>query len=477
MGVADVLYYSIHLQELRSIIQWKTWHNPVHEREPDKESVSLKVCFDFLDKTSRSFSAVIQELHPELLVPIALFYLILRGLDTIEDDMTIPIEKKDPLLRDFHKIIEKEGWSFNGNGPDEKDRELLVQFHYVIEEYRKIKPVYREIINDITLKMGVGMADYCKRAADGKESVVTIGDYDDYCFFVAGLVGIGLTRLFVESEFANPALKERPQLQISMGLFLQKTNIIRDVKEDWDDKRQFWPREIWSKHVSNFEDLFKPENKEAALNCSSEMVLNSLNHADECLFYLAGLKEQSVFNFAAIPQSMAVATLALVFRNPDIFKKNVKITKGLACQTMLDSTENFSKVCEVFRKFVRQIRKKNTPKDPNFLKISVACGKVEQFIESIFPSQSPQAVERAAQEARLSQDPDAVKAREDAKWDMIYMFIFVMGIILVLSTIMIGVAWFAGARFDLAAKQLKEGKFRSDTVQKVVNDKYDRGEL
>lgn len=330
-----------------------------------------------MDKTSRSFSTVIQELHPELLIPVALFYLILRGLDTIEDDMTIPLEKKDPLLREFYKVTEKEGWSFNGNGPDERDRELLVQFHYVTEEYRKVKPVYREIINDITHKMGDGMADFCKLAAKGTVGVDTVKDYDRYCYYVAGLVGIGLTRLFVESGLANPALKEREQLQTSMGLFLQKTNIIRDIKEDWGDKRRFWPREIWSKHVDNFEDLFKPENKEAALNCSSEMVLNSLNHADECLFYLAGLKEQSVFNFAAIPQSMAIATLALVFRNPDIYKKNVKITKGSACQIMLESTQNLQKVCEVFRRFVRQIHKKNTPKDPNFLKISIACGKVE----------------------------------------------------------------------------------------------------
>ncbi|KAI4271347.1 MAG: hypothetical protein L6R38_006888 [Xanthoria sp. 2 TBL-2021] len=475
MGAADVIYYTFHIQELRSIVQWKIWHHPVHERDPEKESVSLRVCFEFLDQTSRSFSAVIQELHPELLVPIALFYLILRGLDTIEDDMTIPIEKKDPLLRDFHTINEKEGWSFNGSGPDEKDRELLVQFHYVTEEYRKIKPVYREIINDITRKMGAGMADYCNKAAEGKAGVETVEEYDEYCYYVAGLVGHGLTQLFIESGLANAALKDRPELQKSMGLFLQKTNVIRDIKEDWDDKRRFWPREIWSKYVDNFEDLLKPANQEAALNCSSEMVLNSLNHADECLFYLAGLKEQSVFNFAAIPQAMAIATLALVFRNPDIFKKNVKMTKGSACQTMLDSTQNLSKVCEVFRKFVRHIHKKNTPKDPNFLKISIACGKVEQFIESIFPSQNPQALVR--QEAPETEEQK--KEREEAKWDIIYMLMFVMGALFILSVIMLGIAWFVGARFDLAITELKDGNWRSlgkDHAQKMAA-KYDRGEL
>ena len=348
----------------------------MHNRNPEKEAPSLQICFDLLDKTSRSFSSVIQELHPELLVPIALFYLILRGLDTIEDDMTISLKEKDPLLRQFYKSTEKEGWNYDGNGPNERDRELLVQFQNVTEEFRKIKPVYRDIIKDITEKMGNGMADYCTNAEHNADCVETIDDYDLYCHYVAGLVGNGLTRLFVESGLANQALLSRPQLQESMGLFLQKTNIIRDIKEDFDDKRRFWPKEIWSKHVDKFEDLFDPKNKEAALNCSSEMVLNSLEHADQCLFYLAGLKEQSVFNFAAIPQSMAIATLESVFRNPNIFKRNVKITKGEACRIMMQSTQNLQLVCEVFRQYTRKIHKKNTPRDPSFLKISIACGKV-----------------------------------------------------------------------------------------------------
>jgi farnesyl-diphosphate farnesyltransferase len=41
-----------------------------------------------------------------------MFYLVLRGMDTIEDDMTIPIDKKIPLLRTFHEKISRKGWIF-----------------------------------------------------------------------------------------------------------------------------------------------------------------------------------------------------------------------------------------------------------------------------------------------------------------------------------------------------------------------------
>ena len=369
-------------------------------------------------------------------MPICLFYLSLRGLDTIEDDTSIPAKTKDPLLRNFKDHLEEDGWCFTGNRPEERDRELLVQFRYVVEEFKKIKPEYREVIKDINDKMGNGMADFCNNAEFNEVGVNKTEEYDLYCHYVAGLVGEGLTRLFVISGFGNSKLLERPQLHESMGRFLQKTNIIRDVREDADDKRRFWPREIWSKHVDNWDDLFKPENRDAALNCSSEMVLNALGHVDDCLFYLAGLKEQSVFNFCAIPQSMAIATLELCFRNPALFERNVKITKGQACQLMLESTQNLRVVCEVFRRFSRKILNKNTPKDPNFLKISIACGKIEKFIESIYPSQRPEDVVRKQPEKK-SVDPKQAEADAEAWWDVIWMFVAVFGTLLVISAIMV----------------------------------------
>jgi len=62
------------------------------------------------------------------------------------------------------------------------------------------------------------------------------------------------------------------------------------------------------------------------------MTLVSLVHALDCLVYLSVLRDQSVFNFCAIPQVMAIATLALVYRNPAVFQRNIKIRRGESCQ-------------------------------------------------------------------------------------------------------------------------------------------------
>ncbi|KAK2745913.1 bifunctional farnesyl-diphosphate farnesyltransferase/squalene synthase [Myotisia sp. PD_48] len=461
--LTDVVYYLFHPQEVRSVIQWKVWHEPVHQRDGSSAPESEKKCFHFLQLTSRSFYAVIMELHPELLLPICIFYLVLRGLDTIEDDTSISLGIKEPLLRNFKDILEKDGWTFNGNRPEEKDRELLVQFHNVITEFQKLKPAYKVIIKDIADKMGNGMADYVRKAETETEIVKTVADYDLYCYYVAGVVGEGLTRLFVEAGFARPQLLDRPDLYISMGRFLQKTNIIRDVREDYDDKRRFWPREIWSKHVTEFGNLFKPENREIALECSSEMILNALNHVDDCIFYLAGLTEQSVFNFCAIPQTMAISTLEVCFRNGSMFERNVKITKGTACRIMLDSTQNIRVACEVFRKYTRAIHKKNTPKDPNFLKISVACGKIEKFIEELFPSQTAEDAKKRVNHEKTSDDLAREAQEAEARNDTFYIMLLLFAILSAISIFMLGLAWLLGARFDLALAEVRNSYWPSTT--------------
>ena len=61
---------------------------------------------------------------------------------------------------------------------------------------------------------------------------------------MAGLVGIGLSRIFSASKLEDAVVGEDTQLANSMGLFLQKTNIIRDYLEDVRQGREFWPKEV-----------------------------------------------------------------------------------------------------------------------------------------------------------------------------------------------------------------------------------------
>ena len=248
--------------------------------------------------------------------------------------MTISDEVKQPLLRTFAQKCATPGWNFTGNGPREKDRQLLVEFDCVVEELLLLSPSYRNVILDICDKMAQGMADYAHQAYKlGTLGLGSLEDLDLYCHYVAGLVGEGLSRLFSASGKEYPWLGDQLALSNAMGLLLQKTNILRDFREDVNDGRLFWPREIWGAYgFTDPKEMYRPENEQRALWALSAMTLDALRHAVDSLEYIALLKTQSVFNFCAIPQTMAMATLAICFMNPAVFHRNVKIRKAAAAK-------------------------------------------------------------------------------------------------------------------------------------------------
>lgn len=147
MATQALLASALHPSEVAALLRYKflaadkTQFRDVSTLPPPSDpSYSYALCYYYLNKTSRSFARVIQELDPELRHPVCLFYLILRGLDTIEDDMTLdPVVKQD-LLKSFDSIIYKKGWTFDGNGTGEKDRILLERFDVVIDQFLLLKP-------------------------------------------------------------------------------------------------------------------------------------------------------------------------------------------------------------------------------------------------------------------------------------------------------------------------------------------------
>jgi len=293
-----------------------------------------------LGLTSRSFARVIQELTPELKDVVCVFYLVLRGLDTIEDDMTIDVNRKVELLRNFYNYNYQKGWNFTENGPNEKDRVLLEQYDIVIEKFLKLDPKYQTIITDICKQMGEGMSEFCLN-----EKPSTIENYYLYTYYVAGLVGIGLSRIFSASGLEDPSVAEKTELADSMGRFLQKTNIIRDFLEDYEDGRKFWPDEVWKKFIPEDTEgdigiLFKHNYECCAMATLNYLCIDAFQHVIDVLEYLSSLKDKTIFNFCAIPQLMAMSTLTLVFNNPEIFKtKSLKTRKGETVKIMRNNPD------------------------------------------------------------------------------------------------------------------------------------------
>lgn len=115
------------------------------------------------------------------------------------------------------------------------EKKLLQEFPKCHAVFAALKPASKDVIIDITKRMAGGMAEYVGK--DLGQGTTDIKAYNRYCHFVAGLVGEGLSRLFAASGLEDKSLAGELVLSDQMGLFLQKTNIIRDYLEDyvvWD---------------------------------------------------------------------------------------------------------------------------------------------------------------------------------------------------------------------------------------------------
>lgn len=327
-------------------------------------------CDIILGSVSRSFAAVIRQLPANLCLDIIVFYLVLRALDTIEDDMEAFANGQEhikiALLRSFEVDSLTSDSSiaycvFNIGKGDE--RRLVEEFYRVNRVFRSLPKTSQVVIADITKRMANGMADFA--TVDLGQGTVTVKDYDLYCHYVAGLVGEGLTRLFSATDCESFATGSEDEFEATMdiakteantmGLFLQKTNIIRDYLEDFVDKRAFWPQQIWRQYTPkdtvsspSLGDFADGNHKQQALSLLNHLITNALYCVPECLQYMSRLtKNEEVYRFCAIPQVMAIATLAELYNNHKVRRCFALIVIFLFCGCMiLFCCTQFSNVAE-----------------------------------------------------------------------------------------------------------------------------------
>jgi farnesyl-diphosphate farnesyltransferase len=81
---------------------------------------------------------------------------------------------------------------------------------------------------------------------------------------------------------------------------------------------------------------------------------------------------------------MAIATLAEVYNNPDVFRRVVKIRKGLSCQMMVE-TNNMVGVHHAFRTFADDIAKRVPPTDPSAKLTTSLVEKTRQLTPEAIP--------------------------------------------------------------------------------------------
>merc|ERR1711916_160675 len=111
----------LHVDEIWSFLVFKLGASPAaHSTTLPADAPRDQVfCETMLDRTSRSFAMVIKQLPDRLRRSICVFYLVLRGLDTVEDDMEAyrgRDQAKVDQLRSFYQRLEDTKFKICGVG-------------------------------------------------------------------------------------------------------------------------------------------------------------------------------------------------------------------------------------------------------------------------------------------------------------------------------------------------------------------------
>lgn len=201
-----------------------------------------------LNLVSRSFAFCIARLPEPLREQVGLAYLLCRVLDCVEDANW---EQKDDQLTQFNQFIgfmtstaglsEIKPWVQKfPPGLPEGELELLQVSGELLADFHSHPPEVQAALLNPILSMARGMSYFAERKNDdGELKIRSLRELNQYCFFVAGVVGEILTSL-VKLQNVNIRDSELENA-IHFGFFLQKINILKDQLEDEGQGRYFVP--------------------------------------------------------------------------------------------------------------------------------------------------------------------------------------------------------------------------------------------
>ncbi|MCL7022652.1 hypothetical protein MKW94_020495 [Papaver nudicaule] len=295
---------------------------------------------------------------------------VVRALDTVEDETTVPYELKVHILKNFHRHIYDRDLPISCGTKHHKV--LMDQYHHTSTALLGLRTGYQKAIENIVKIMGAGMAKFILK------EVETVADYDEYCYNVSG---------FAFGVIANASNLEdltSDHLSKSIGVMLQKVHFIQDFFGDMNEiprGRIFWPRQIWSKYVDKLEDLIHQENLEKAVCCLNDMVTDALcDDAVNSLEYLSTLRHPGIFQLYASVQVIIIRTLGLCYNNIEVFRGRVTLSPGEFTKVVL-GTKSMSDAYEAFYDFARTVKAKIDRNDPSATKTLRCVEEIQKVCE------------------------------------------------------------------------------------------------
>ncbi|MEO0972385.1 MAG: phytoene/squalene synthase family protein [Pseudomonadota bacterium] len=299
-----------------------------------------------LPEVSRTFALTIPQLPGKLRTVVTNAYLLCRIADTIEDDGGLSVATKHRLHQEFIEVI---AGTRNARAFSEAlvpmvsrdmlpaEIELIANTDRVVAVTHSFNASQRAALERCVTIMCKGMPRF--QNDKSLRGLKDLEELNEYCYYVAGVVGEMLTELFIDY---SPQIAERGdemrRLAICFGQGLQMTNILKDV---WEDRRTdtcWLPRDVFEALGFDLADLTPGKHVDAFGQGMRQLVGVAHGHLRRALEYtlLLPKRETGLRRFCLWAISLAVFTLRKVNGNLAFTSgQDVKVTRTTVRTTVL----------------------------------------------------------------------------------------------------------------------------------------------
>ncbi|QSA97110.1 phytoene/squalene synthase family protein [Methylococcus sp. EFPC2] len=301
-----------------------------------------------LEGVSRTFALTIPQLPAGLAKPVSNAYLLCRIVDTIEDEVALTSAQKRQFCQRFVRVVagEDDATALAADLAPLLSQQTIPAEHELIRLIPRVIAIthgfeapQREALYQCVSVMGQGMVEFQDR--DLRHGLATMDEMSSYCYYVAGVVGEMLTRLFC--HYSPEIAIHRDllmKLAVSFGQGLQMTNILKDL---WDDHGRgvcWLPREIFDAAGFDLSDLSPGHHDPRFAEGFRRLIGIAHAHLRNALEYtlLIPSHETGLREFCLWALGMAVLTLRKVNAHIDFSESSqVKITRRSVKATILTS--------------------------------------------------------------------------------------------------------------------------------------------
>jgi farnesyl-diphosphate farnesyltransferase len=210
-----------------------------------------------LQGVSRTYAILIPMLPGGLADAVGVAYLLMRIVDTLEDDPRLSPSERLRHLSLLEAALDADagcapdtaavgcvpGRTLHGLGVSKDERELMHATPEVFARVDALDPEYRAPVCACARAMSAGVRRLIVRSAERRlpyPAVRDAAELREYCYYVAGVVGEMLCA--VMAHFLRlPALLRLQDVAVELGIGLQLVNILKDALQDSQQGRRYLP--------------------------------------------------------------------------------------------------------------------------------------------------------------------------------------------------------------------------------------------